>query len=199
MSTTTSVNVPSSASAVSPPSSFEYGVDYAFYDARTGVTPDYYQRILATATNSIQIWDTHFRPDEDWKVFKEVKTPNISITIMTICDEKYNTNDDVKVLANNIINNLNSDVLNCTLTIFAFHDRCRRQKIIWHDRFLVIDGTKYFLVGPSMNNQVGSNTSFGIHFLSNSQDVDLLRRKLNSFFPLTGNVLLRHKITRRRP
>ena len=82
-------------------------MDYAFYDARTGLTPDYYQRILATATNSIQIWDTHFRPNEDWKVFKEVKTPNISITILTICDEKYNTNDDVRVLANNIIKNLN--------------------------------------------------------------------------------------------
>ena len=192
------VSIPSSASTVSPSSSFEDGEDYAFYDARTGKTPDYYQSILATATNSIQIWDTHFRPDEDWKVFKEVKTSNISITILTICDEKYNTYDDVRDLANNIINNLNAAVQVCTLTIFAFYDKCRRQKIMWHDRFLVIDGTKFFLVGPSMNNQVGSNTSFDIHFLSNSQDVDLLRRKLQSFLPLTGNAQLRHKITRNR-
>lgn len=70
---------------------------------------------------------------------------------------------------------------------------------MWHDRFLVIDDAKFFLIGPSLNNQVGSNTSFGIHYLSKSKDIDLLKRKLHSFFPQTGNASLRHKITRRRP
>ena len=199
MSKICSINVPSSASSVSTPTPFEYGEDYAFYDARSGLKPDYYQKILATATTSIQIWDTHFRPDEDWKVFKKVKSPNLRITILTICDEKYYSIDDVKKMANKIINQLDSAVLTSTLTIFAFHDKCRRQKIMWHDRFLVIDDAKFFLIGPSLNNQVGSNTSFGIHYLSKSKDIDLLKRKLHSFFSQTGNASLRHKITRRRP
>ena len=193
------LNLPASSSEVATPSGFEYGEDYAFYDARTNIIPDYYQLILATATESIQIWDTHFRPDEDWKVFKKVESPKVDITILTICDETYNTYDDVKKLADNIINYLNPKVKTCTLTVFAFFNKCRKQRIMWHDRFLIIDNTKCFLIGPSMNNQVGSNTSFGIQFLSKNQDAELLKRKLQSFFSsLSGNASIRHKITRRR-
>lgn len=49
-----------------------------------------------------------------------------------------------------------------------------------------------------MNNQVGSKTSFGIHFLSKAKDVDVLQRKLTSYFSLTGNPGLRFKVTRTR-
>lgn len=63
--------------------------------------PDYYQRILASATSKIEIWDTHFRPECDGEVFKDVTCANLQITILTICDRDYNTIQDVRDLANN--------------------------------------------------------------------------------------------------
>ena len=190
--------VPSTADAVTPPA-FEYGEDYAFYDARTKRPPDYYQKILATATKTIQIWETHSKPEEDWKVFSEVTCPQIDITILTICDKDLNDETAVRLLANNIVNNLNNAVKTCVLTIFAFRRLCIYDDLMWHDRFLVIDDTDYYLVGPSMNNQVGSDTSFGIHYLSKNLDRDLLKKKLDSFFLLTGNTSLRFKVTKKRP
>lgn len=190
--------VPSTADAVTPPA-FEYGEDYAFYDARMKRTPDYYQKILATATKTIQIWETHSKPEEDWKVFSEVTCPQIDITILTICDKDMKTEEQVRQLANNIIDNLNDEVKICTLIVFAFHYNCIFDDILWHDRFLIIDDNDYYLVGPSMNNQVGSDTSFGIHYLSKTSDRDLLKKKLDSFLPLTGSSKLRIKVTRKRP
>ena len=161
--------------------------------------PDYYQRILASATSKIEIWDTHFRPECDGEVFKDVTCANLQITILTICDRDYNTIQDVRDLANKIMANLRPEVSTCKLTIFAFHDRCRYNNMLWHDRFLVVDDSRYFLVGASMNNQVGSKTSFGIHFLSKRPDLVLLRRKLQSYMLLTANAQLRHKVSRNRP
>lgn len=192
------ISVPLTADAVTPPA-FEYGEDYAFYDARTQRPPDYYQKILATATKTIQIWETHSKPEEDWKVFSEVTCPQIDITILSICDKDLNDEVAVRLLANNIVNNLNNAVKTCVLTIFAFRRFCIYDDLMWHDRFLVIDDTDYYLVGPSMNNQVGSDTSFGIHYLSKKTDRDLLKKKLDSFFPLTGNASLRFKVTKKRP
>lgn len=199
MSTTMTISVPSTMSTVAPSAPFEYGEDYAFYDARNKFVPDYYQRILASATSKIEIWDTHFRPECDGEVFKDVTCANLQIAILTICDRDYNTIQDVRDLANKIMANLRPEVSTCKLTIFAFHDRCRYNNMLWHDRFLVIDDSRYFLVGASMNNQVGSKTSFGIHFLSKRPDLVLLRRKLQSYMLLTGNAQLRHKVSRNRP
>lgn len=199
MSTTTTISVPSTMSTVVPSAPFEYGEDYAFYDARNKFVPDYYQRILASATSKIEIWDTHFRPECDGEVFKDVTCANLQITILTICDRDYNTIQDVRDLADKIMANLRPEVSTCKLTIFAFHDRCRYNNMLWHDRFLVIDDSRYFLVGASMNNQVGSKTSFGIHFLSKRLDLVLLRRKLQSYMLLTANAQLRHKVSRNRP
>lgn len=44
MSITGTISVPSTATSVSTPTPFEYGEDYAFYDARNSMTPDYYQK-----------------------------------------------------------------------------------------------------------------------------------------------------------
>ena len=192
------INIPSTANAVTPPA-FEYGEDYAFYDARMKRPPDYYQKILATATKTIQIWETHSNPEVDWKVFSEVKCPQVDITILTICDKNLSDESAVRLLADNIVNNLNNAVKACVLTIFAFHRSCIYNDLTWHDRFLVIDDTDYYLVGPSMNNQVGSDTSFGIHYLSKTSDRDLLKKKLDSFLPLTGSSKLRIQVTRKRP
>lgn len=198
MSITGTISVPSTATSVSTPTPFEYGEDYAFYDARNSMTPDYYQRILATATTSIQIWDTHTRID-DWKVFTGIRNSGLRITLMTICDKDFKTEQDVKDLANGIKNNMDAAVVSFNLTIFAFHDKYRYSQKLWHDRFLVIDDHDYYLVGPSLNNQYGSSSGFGIHFLSKAKDILVLANKLKSYMPLAGNTTLRHRISRNRP
>ena len=170
------IKIPASSSEVTIPSGFEYGENYAFYDARTSLMPDYYQKILSTATKSIQIWDTHFRPEYDGLVFSKVTCPNLKIQIMTICDKDYNTQQDVNALS----------------------DWSRFHRKLWHDRFLVIDDDKYFLVGASMNNQSGSTTSFGIHYLSKKADWEVLKKKLDSYTSVTGDTRNVIKVTRRR-
>lgn len=194
------VNIPATASDVKPKFTFDIGEDYAFYDARTGSVPNYYQYLLSQAQSSIVIWDTYSNPHEDYKVFKEVKRPKIDITLLTICDDKdCFSEDDVKELADNIIDNLNNEVKICELTVIALKTEYRYSKNLWHDRFLIIDNTYCYLVGPSMNNQVGSNLSFGIHSLSKKVDADLLIKKLQSYAKITGNSQLTFKVRRKRP
>lgn len=194
------VNIPPTASNIKPSFSFDIGEDYAFYDARTGSAPNYYQHLLGQAQSSIEIWDTYSNPDVDYKVFKEVKSPKIDIRLLTICDDKYcSLENDVKELANNIINNLNKEVKICELKVIALKKEYRYEKNLWHDRFLIIDNTYCYLVGPSLNNQVGSVLSFGIHGLSKKADADLLKKKLQSYASITGNAQLTIKVSRKRP
>ena len=193
------ISVPSTASSVAPTTPFEYGEDYAFYDARTKLVPDYYQRLLASATKSIEIWDTYTRVD-DWQVFKDVRCPDLTITINTIFDTKYLiTERDVKYFADAIKKNLHRDVAKMSLRVTAVFDKYRYEKNLWHDRFLIIDDTFYYLVGPSVNNQYGSSLSFGIHQLSKVKDIELLKRKLQSYSTVLGNSALRYKVSRNRP
>ena len=193
------ISVPSTASSVAPTAPFEYGEDYAFYDARNKLVPDYYQRLLASATKSIEIWDTYTRID-DWQVFKDVRCPDLTITINTICDNNsLKSEQDVKDLANAIKNNLHRDVAKLSLRITAMLDRYRYEKNLWHDRFLIIDDTFFYLVGPSVNNQYGSSLSFGIHLLSKVKDIELLKRKLQSYSTVLGNSALRYRVSRNRP
>ena len=193
------ISVPSTASSVAPTTPFEYGDDYAFYDARNKLVPDYYQRLLASATSKIEIWDTYTRVD-DWQVFKDVRCPDLKITINTICDNNsLKSEQDVKDLANAIKNNLHRDVARLSLRITAMLDRYRYEKNLWHDRFLIIDDTFYYLVGPSVNNQYGSLLSFGIHQLSKVKDIELLKRKLQSYSTVLGNSALRYRVSRNRP
>lgn len=198
--TKTPVIIPTTASVVRPTFSFDIGEDYAFYDARTGSVPNYYQHLLGQAQSSIEIWDTYSNPNVDYKVFKEVKSPKIDIRLLTICDDMDCCwEEDVKELANNIINNLNKEVKACELTVIALKKEYRYKKNLWHDRFLIIDNTYCYLVGPSMNNQVDSDLSFGIHGLSKKADADLLKRKLQSYASITGNAQLTIKVSRKRP
>lgn len=193
------VNIPPTASEVRPTFSFDIGEDYAFYDARTGSVPNYYQYLLGQAQSSIEIWETYSNPHEDYKVFQAVKNHKIKITLLTICDDNYcYSEDDVKELANSIIDNLNNEVKTCELTVIALKKEYRYKKNLWHDRFLIIDDTYCYLVGPSMNNQVGSDLSFGIHGLSKEADADLLKRKLQSYASITGNAQLTIKVSRKR-
>lgn len=193
------ISVPSTASSVAPTTPFEYGDDYAFYDARNKLVPDYYQRLLASATSKIEIWDTYTRVD-DWQVFKDVRCPDLKITINTICDNNsLKSEQDVKDLANAIKNNLHRDVARLSLRITAMLDRYRYEKNLWHDRFLIIDDTFFYLVGPSVNNQYGSSLSFGIHLLSKVKDIELLKRKLQSYSTVLGNSALRYRVSRNRP
>ena len=196
--TKTPVNVPASAPEVATPSGFELGEDYAFYDARTGIVPDFYQKILATTTRSIKIWDTHFRPEYDGEVFQKVTCTNLEIWLMTISDRDYYKPEDVNNLANGIMENLPDTVTTCKLTIFAMSDWSRFHRKLWHDRFLVIDDERYYLVGASMNNQVGSSTSFGIHYLSHRADKEVLKKKLASYNNVTGDTRNVIKVTRTR-
>lgn len=192
MSMPSLVNIPISASSVSGPQPFDFGENYAFYDARNGLIPDYYQKLLSTATSSIQIWDTHTK-STDWQVFSQLRNTGIKITLITICDNHFYEEKDVRRLANDIKNNMDSAVTHFTLSIYAFHNWCRFSEKLWHDRFLIIDDTHYFLIGPSLNNQYGSSTSFGIFRLSHINDINLLKRELDSYRVMTGNPKLRHK------
>ena len=134
------ISVPSTASSVAPTTPFEYGEDY---DARTKLVPDYYQRLLASATKSIEIWDTYTRVD-DWQVFKDIRCPDLTITINTISDTKYLiTEQEVKSFADAIKKNLHRDVAKMSLRVTAVFDKYRYGKNLWHDRFLIIDDTFY--------------------------------------------------------
>lgn len=193
MSTPARVSLTSSASIVSQPSyGFEFAGNYAFYD-RNGddsVKPEYYQNLLSSA-KKIVIWDPHFMEEHDGQLFEYVKTNDIEIEILTVCTkDRYAQQEQQEVikLRDNIKNALRkAGITRYGGYVYAFkhykvRDYMGHRIYQCHDRFLMLDDKDLYLVGASMNNQLGSEWNFGIMKIDYAQDsnlFDLVNRKYN--------------------
>ena len=145
--------------------------------------PGLYQQLLASAKQTIAIWDPYYY--KNFKgIFGDIQQDNIYIEILTIC-QGLDKKPDIDDFANKVMKSIDKKkVPHCKVRVYAFSPLNTKMYPWkkWHDRFLIIDNTRVYLVGSSMDSQVlaenGKNTSygFGIMEVTEHDDLDLIKR-----------------------
>ena len=163
-------------SSVNGSTNFVDGKYYHFYDfGLTNNPPKLYGDLLAGAKSSIRIWDPHYiKVDSD--LFSSIHQNGICIEILTICQNGEDKNE-MNDFANEVLEGINeADVQECKLWVYALMPKYLRQGswIEWHDRFLIVDDTEVYLVGASLDAHMGTNKSYGIYQLTETDDKNLV-------------------------
>lgn len=193
------VKVPATAAIASISHNFDQGTNYYFFDNRKEETPNLYKQLLAVATEQIQIWDPYYDEDKDAELFEDVTAEKMEIEILTT-QNKRPTNRTAQEFADNILNAIpKKQTPKCKVVVRSFAKGAKNRKNdvipLWHDRFLIIDKTEVFLIGPSMTSQVETKRSFGFYRLTDVEDIKVIKKYFESYrneltssqYPVIGN------------
>ena len=115
-------------SSVNGSTNFVEGKDYYLYDnSRTGKYPLLYQKLLAQVKEVVAIWDPYYQSDCK-RLFCEVKTNDIVVEVLTICQGNENQRD-IREFANKILSAIDKKAVpKCMVIVNALkHD--------WNERF----------------------------------------------------------------
>ena len=179
------VKVPATAAIASISHNFDQGTNYYFFDNRMEETPNLYKQLLAIATEKIQIWDPYYDEEKDAALFEDVKAEKMDIEILTTQDKRPN-NRTAQEFADNILNAIPKEQTpKCKVVVRSFAKSARNRKNelipLWHDRYLIIDQTEVFLIGPSMTSQVETKRSFGFYRLNDVEDIKVVKKYFESY------------------
>ena len=170
-------------SSVNGSTHFLDGKYYHFYDRRrTKEAPKLYMDLLESAQSSIVIWDPHYSQCEP-SIFSVIQKNGIRIDVLTVCDGWENKND-MNAFADKILNAIDSVVVSeCRVFVNALAPRDLRHIhwTEWHDRYLIIDNSKVFLVGASLDAQYDTCKSYGIYQLTETDDINLVIDAYNAY------------------
>ena len=169
-------------SSVNGSTNFVDGKYYHFYDRMlTNNNPALYQELLA-----IVVWDPHYRECR-CDVFSDIHQDAIYIEILTICYDGESKND-LKDFGNDILNAIDDvEVPTCEVKIYALMPRALRfgHWTEWHDRYLIIDNSKVFLMGASLDAHEFSRRSHGVYQLTETDDINLV---IDSYKAYRGSI-----------
>lgn len=179
------VKVPVTAAIASIGHNFDQGTNYYFFDNRMEETPNLYKQLLAVATEYIQIWDPFYDEDKDAVLFEDVTAEKMDIEILTTQDKRP-SNRTAQEFADNILNAIPKEQTpKCKVIVRSFAKNARNRKNdlipLWHDRYLIIDKTEVFLIGPSMTSQVETKRSFGFYRLNDVEDIKVVKKYFESY------------------
>lgn len=179
------VKVPVTAAIASISHNFDQGTNYYFFDNRMEETPNLYKQLLAVATENIQIWDPFYDEDKDAVLFEDVTAEKMDIEILTTQDKRP-SNRTAQEFADNILNAIPKEQTpKCKVIVRSFAKNARNRKNdlipLWHDRYLIIDKTEVFLIGPSMTSQVETKRSFGFYRLNDVEDIKVVKKYFESY------------------
>ena len=138
--------------------------------------------LLESAQSSIVIWDPHYSQCEPG-IFSVVQTDGIRIEVLTVC-EGWENKKDMDAFADKILCAIDSIVVpECHVFVNALAPRDWRRFhwTEWHDRYLIIDNSKVFLVGSSLDAQYDTRKSFGICQLAETDDINLVIDAYNAY------------------
>ena len=185
------INLGRDVSSVNGSTNFVDGKYYHFYDRmliNEKDAPWFYQQLLASAKQSIVIWDPYYYLDcED--IFCQIEQDNLYVEILTICDYQDNKNN-MNDFADRVLKAIDKGKApNCTVRVYAFIPRYSHDSpwSKWHDRFLIIDNADVYLIGSSMDSQIlidgceNKSRSFGIMKITESEDLDLIKRTYENY------------------
>lgn len=169
-------------SSVNGSTNFVDGKYYHFYDyGLTDGKPLLYRQLLANAKKSIMIWDPHYS-NVDVELFSDIHQDGIYIEVLTIC-EAGEAKSDMDAFAEEIVNSLDEKLTTCVVNVIALIPKFQRRVpwTEWHDRYLIIDGYKVYLVGASLDAQNNTSKSFGIYQLTEADDINLVLKSYEAY------------------
>lgn len=174
-----------------PNDRMEHGGNYAFYDYSDHQTdePLMYANLLASATSKIEIWDPYFNDSADeYQLFLNIQH-SVELILLTHGTPQ---NSKMQKVVQHLKNHIQSGI-SVQIKLYYTNDDASNGKYNLHDRFLIIDDYRYFLVGgswgyhspmqpqPTTGKQV-KRGSTGIYEIVNDDDAkQLIRQKFDKF------------------
>lgn len=184
------ITIPSSIPSVQ---SYKRGKNYVLHDPSQMSNPTYYKNVLAKAKQSIRIIDPYALCHDAEGVFENVKQSGIKIEIITI----GSSHNDAKDYANKFARVIEKNRCEYNLEIFSFKPN-NRVIYLWHDRYLIVDDTDYYLIGSSLDAQVKSDRYHGIYKLTEDEDKRIVK-DIYQEIKAKYNSKCAYKITRKKP
>lgn len=182
--TTTPITIPHPA--VPTTDYMIHGDDYAFFDYSDHETdlPTMYGDLLASAESKICIWDPYFNANKgtsEFFVFSRVSN-RIKIELLS---HGTSQNRRIQDSIQHIKNNLDSSIVNSVQIEFFWISTDRHaNKYSVHDRFLIIDDSRFFIVGSSWgyhSNAAGERKATGIFEVKKDNDKNIIKTMYNKF------------------
>lgn len=176
---------------------YQQGENYVLHDPKITQSPAYYKELLAVAKRSIRILDPYAFQYDAIEAFEVVCSENIQIEIVT---RRYDS-DDLTRNRDNIENILKKNIQNYSLTIYSYFDNGvpKLQRVpLWHDRYLIVDDTDFYLIGSSMDGQVKSDKYHGIYHLERDKDKEIVAN-LYKFYQNSYNTIRAIKTSHHHP
>ena len=163
-----------------------HGDDYAFFDYSEHQTelPTMYGDLLESAESKICIWDPYFnarKGDKEFLVFSRIKK-SIKIELLS---RGSSQNSRVVDSIQHIKNNLDLSIANSTeIKFFWISTDKYVEKYSVHDRFLIIDDQRFFLIGSSWgfhSNVEGDRGSTGIFEVKKDNDRRVIKEMYDKY------------------
>lgn len=164
----------------------DHGLHYAFYDhSEKGFAgPKMYAELLSSATDCVEICDPYFNCGngaEDHLLFSNIAV-SVSIYYLTKGTKSENCRL-AREKAQKIWDNIPTGIQSGCVLYYSFITNETDDTYDFHDRWLIIDKSRYFIVGGSINYHSGTPTcSTGIYEVTDIQDQQLIRSKFDKFF-----------------
>ena len=149
------------------------GKNHVLHDATLSQIPVFYKKVLTQAQKSIRILDPYAFEHDATRVFECIHVENIKIDIITT---GYNE-EEIKLFADKIVDIIKKNIGTYSLSIISYKDRGLRPKHqipLWHDRYLIIDDTDYYLIGSSLDSQQTSRKYHGMLLLTEEEDKKII-------------------------
>lgn len=134
---------------------------YVLYDPTMGMPPMYYKNILSQAKESIRIMDPHAFEHDAINVFEAVCNENIHLEVFTSGYDE----DKIVSVADDINEILKKNITQFKITIYSYKKNrvpSEHRINLWHDRYLIVDDSDFYLIGSSIDAQVTSSVCHGI-------------------------------------
>ena len=167
---TTLVNT--NPAAGSPPSdNMRHGQNYSFYLRKQGITvpPLMYANLIASATSRIIIWDPYIH-DADMQIFSNLNHA-VDITLLT-----HGSSQSWPPKISNIVTRIKQSVPdefkeNTSLSALYIN---KDNSWLFHDRFLIIDDSDFYIIGSSVGYHITATQSTGIMEISSDLDKTII-------------------------
>ena len=149
------------------------GEYYHFWCApeSNGILPSLYQQVLSLAEDEVWVWDAYFH-QVDAVIFGALSKPGVAIKMIT--EPKVPIQDFINGIVTNMETAIaSSNKVGCKITIVQSKGQGYSD---WkmHDRFLIVDQRRVYLIGSSVGNYLNMGESTGAYEITEEEDKELI-------------------------
>jgi len=160
--------------------------NYWFYhkDSDPVNEPLLYKELLNSANNKIEVWDPWVNTcQNEFEIFNSIKE-NITVKFLTLkklnkpCNSNYLS--EIETEFKNAVSHLTNVRLG--IRVINESDPSNNENWFFHDRFLIIDRQKVYLIGSSIGWHTKSIGSTGIYKIQGSETIEFIIAIFDEFW-----------------